>query len=241
MRTQPHRIAARLHRHHDARGTDLGAQAFERGADGGGMVGEVVVNGDALRLAEHFQAPLDAAEARQRRHHLRRHHAHRMGGGQRGQRVHHVVAAEQRPVHLAQFAALVQHREAAAVGSDQTRAPVEAGIKAEALHRGPAAHRQHLAQVRVLAVDDQPPAARHGPHQMMKLALDRGDVGEDVGVVVFEVVEDRHQRPVVHELAALVEERGVVLVGLDHKQRAARQGRPLMSFSLREKVARSAG
>ena len=34
MRAQPHRIAARLHRHHDARVADLRAQAGERGRDG---------------------------------------------------------------------------------------------------------------------------------------------------------------------------------------------------------------
>ena len=73
------------------------------------------------------------------------------------------------------------------------------------------------AQVRVLAIDDQPAAPRHGAHQVMELALDRGDVRKDVGVVVLEVVEDRDRRPVVDELAALVEERGVVFVGLDHE------------------------
>ena len=49
---------------------------------------------------------------------------------------------------------------------------------------------------------------------MVELALDGRDVGKDVRVVELEVVEDRHPRPVVDELAALVEERGVVLVRL---------------------------
>ncbi len=52
---------------------------------------------------------------------------------------------------------------------------------------------------------------------MVELALDRGHIREDIGVVVFQVVEDRHQRPVMHELAALVEKRGVVLVGFHHE------------------------
>ena len=38
-------------------------------------------------------------------------------------------------------------------------------------------------------------------------------------MVVFEVVEDAGARPVVDELGALVEERGVVLVGLDDEER----------------------
>ena len=53
----------------------------------------------------------------------------------------------------------------------------------------------------------------------MELRLDRCQVGKDVGMVELEVVEDRGAREVVDELAALVEERGVVLVGLDDKQR----------------------
>ena len=50
MRAQAHRIAARLHRHHDAGVADLRAQAGQRGRDRGRVVGEVVVDGDALRL-----------------------------------------------------------------------------------------------------------------------------------------------------------------------------------------------
>ena len=57
--------------------------------------------------------------------------------------------------------------------------------------------------------------ARHRAHEVMELPFDRGEVGEDVRVVELEVVEDRRARPVVHELRALVEERRVVLVGLD--------------------------
>src|SRR3546814_13387239 len=57
----------------------------------------------------------------------------------------------------------------------------------------------------------------------MELALDRGHVGEDVRVVVFEIVEDRDARTVVHELRALVEERGVVLVRFDHERLAPPQ------------------
>ena len=78
---------------------------------------------------------------------------------------------------------------------------------------------QHALQRLVAGVDDQPAARRHGAHQVMELALDRRQVVEDVGVVELEVVEDRGARPVVDELAALVEEGGVVLVGLDHERR----------------------
>ena len=86
---------------------------------------------------------------------------------------------------------------------------------------------EHALQRLVAGVDDQPAARRHGAHQVMELALDRREVVEDVGVVELEVVEDRGARPVVDELAALVEEGGVVLVGLDHeRRRPGRRGAP---------------
>ena len=47
-------------------------------------------------------------------------------------------------------------------------------------------------------------------------------VVEDVGVVELEVVEHRRARAVVHELAALVEEGGVVFVRLDDEGRTRR-------------------
>ena len=53
---------------------------------------------------------------------------------------------------------------------------------------------------------------------MVELRLDRGQVGKDVGVVELEIVEDRGARTVMHELGALVEERGVVLVGLEDEE-----------------------
>ncbi len=59
----------------------------------------------------------------------------------------------------------------------------------------------------------------------MKLPLDGGNVGIDIRVVVLEVVEDRGTGPVVHELRPLVEERGVVLVSLDHEERLAAEPR----------------
>ena len=60
---------------------------------------------------------------------------------------------------------------------------------------------------------------------MMELRLDGGEVGEDVGVVEFEIVEYRGARPVVDELGALVEKGGVVFVGLDDEERAVGEPR----------------
>ena len=70
-----------------------------------------------------------------------------MHGRERGQRVHHVVPAEQRPAHFADLASRVHHDEGAAVVGEQARAPVErAAAEAEGLDRRPAAHRQHFGR-----------------------------------------------------------------------------------------------
>jgi hypothetical protein len=66
-------------------------------------------------------------------------------------------------------------------------------------------------------VDDQP-AAGHGAHQVVELALDHREVVEDVRVVELQVVEHQGARAVVDELGALVEEGGVVLVRLHHEE-----------------------
>ena len=95
----------------------------------------------------------------------------------------------------------------------------------EALHLAPASARQHAPQALLATVHDQAAVTRHCAHQMMELRLDRGQVGKDVGMVVFEIVQDRRARTVVHEFRALVEERGVVFVGLDHEERAVGQPR----------------
>src|SRR5215470_1768418 len=60
---------------------------------------------------------------------------------------------------------------------------------------------------------------------MMELRLYRGEVREDVGVIVFEVVDDECPWPVVHELRAPIEIRSVVFVGFDDKKRRTAEAR----------------
>jgi hypothetical protein len=57
---------------------------------------------------------------------------------------------------------------------------------------------------------------------VVELPLDGGQVVEDVGVVELQVVQDGRARAVVDELAALVEEGGVVFVGFDHERAVGR-------------------
>ena len=86
---------------------------------------------------------------------------------------------------------------------------------ADPFHRGPASHREDLLDPAVSRPRDDPAAARHDAHDMMELALHVAQVVEDVRVIELQVVQHQGARAVVHELRALVEEGGVVLVGLD--------------------------
>ena len=97
--------------------------------------------------------------------------------------------------------------------------------RAEALQLAPTAALQHALQRFLARVDDDAAVRRHRAHEVMELRLDGGQVGEDVRVVELEVVQHGGARAVVHELAALVEEGGVVLVGFHDEVGAGAQAR----------------
>lgn len=89
----------------------------------------------------------------------------------------------------------------------------------------PAAHCQGLLQVDVVFRQDDAALARHDAHQVVELFLNGFQVVKNIRVVKLKVVEDQRARAVVHKLGALVEERAVILVGFDHKERAVSQTR----------------
>src|SRR3546814_7403812 len=59
---------------------------------------------------------------------------------------------------------------------------VPAGRHIERHALAPAPLFEHACEIVVMAVDDDPAAAGHGAHQMMKLTLDRRQIRNDVGV-----------------------------------------------------------
>src|SRR5512139_383743 len=217
-----HGVGARFQYGEDARLADLAAQAFDGGRDRGGVVGEVVVDGDAVHRAADFHAALDVLEAGQGIDRGGGGNAGVTRGSDRGERVHAVVLADQFPLHAALQRAVEEDVEAA-VGIRFAGGPARGGT--EALDRRPAAALEHAVEVGVGAVGDDEPVAGNGAHQVVELGLDGGEVGKDVGVVVLEVVEDDGTRTVVDELGALVEEGGVVFVGLDDEEGAVGQPR----------------
>jgi len=98
--------------------------------------------------------------------------------------------------------------------------------RAETRDFAPAAHREHALQALFTRVHDEPAARRHGAHQVMELALDRREGSSKMSAWSYSrLFSNRGARPVVHELAALVEERGVVFVGLDHERADAQSVR----------------
>ena len=216
-----HRIGARLDHRNQRSIADLLAQAIQGSGNRRRMVSEVVIDGHALHLGDLLHAPLHALEAGKPGNRHLRHHPHMAGGGHRGQGVGDVVLAGQRPLDHAQQGLIEVHLETRAVLAEQTRLPLAAG--ACGLHRCPAAHADHPRQrLFSLGMDNQA-IPRHGAYQVVELPLDGGQIGEDIRVVEFQVVEDGRARAVVDELAALVEEGAVVLVGLDHEERRAAQ------------------
>ena len=96
--------------------------------------------------------------------------------------------------------------------------PLGRTVAAEARDIAPAALRQDPGQAVFVGIDHHPTAGGHGTHQVMKLPLDGCQVVKNIGMVEFEVVEHGSARPVMHELAALVEESRVVLVRFDDEK-----------------------
>ena len=184
------------------------------------MVREIVEHRDAGHRPAQLEASPHAAEFPERLERRLFRHAGVAGGDEGRERILGIVPPEHAPGHRADPPLAVQQIElgvaALRLGHDP---PVRAHAlpRRETLDRSPAAHLQHLVEVGVRGVDDEPAVAGHRAQQEMELLLDRSHVGIDVRVVVLEVVQDRRARPVVDELRALVEEGGVVLVGLDHE------------------------
>ena len=94
----------------------------------------------------------------------------------------------------------------------------------DGLDGGPTPFVQHPVD-RLAATANNQPVSGNTSHQMMELGLDRGEVGENIRMVIFEVIDDRRFRAVMNKLGTLVEKGGVILICLDHKEVSATQPR----------------
>ena len=85
------------------------------------------------------------------------------------------------------------------------------------LHRRPTSHFDQRLQVLVSAIANDLSASRDHAQQLMELPKNCVHIRIDIGVVVFEIIENERARPVVNKLRPLIEKRGVIFIRLDNK------------------------
>ncbi len=133
------------------RAADTLAQTLNRGFDGGRVVGEVVVNGDAVCRAFDFHAAFDVFKRAQGFAGRLNADTGMTRGGDDGERVHAVVPAHQIPFDASGRFAVEQHVERA-VGIGFVNLP--AVFRAEFFHQRPAAFVQSILQALLPSVAD---------------------------------------------------------------------------------------
>ena len=90
---------------------DARAQSTQGRIDGGGVMRKIVVYRDLVDHAPDLHAPFDAPKLAQRLQRLCRCHTRLLCRGDRGQRIHHIVVAEEIPCEIPDRPALLAHRE----------------------------------------------------------------------------------------------------------------------------------
>src|SRR5260370_7540530 len=131
-----------------------------------------------------------------------------LGGGHDGQGVAHVEFADEVDVKFE--AGNLKLGRGGSVANIEGLHGV-AFAEAEAFDRA-MSHIEKRREVRVVPVRQQQAVAGHQPDEVFESGLDGFEIFKNVGVVEFEVVEDGRLGQVVDELAAFVEEGGVVFV-----------------------------
>ncbi len=110
-----HRVAAWLENRQDPGLAHLAAQAIDGGANGGGVVGKVVIDGDATSFkwdgAAHFHAAFDIFKRGQCLRRCGGAHAHMLGCGDGGQCVELVVQTADGPLHIGHRFSGLKHIE----------------------------------------------------------------------------------------------------------------------------------
>ncbi len=223
MYAHAHGVGAGFQQGDDASLPGVGPQSIQGSGDGGGVVGEVVIDGDAIDAGAHLHTPFHVAKPAQRLGRLPGRDARvaRRGDGRQG--VVRVVFPHQLPNHFALQGGVTADFESGAISAPVGDAPVCFLLCGKGLAGGPASLRQYLLHDFVGRGYQQQTVAGHRPHQVVKLLLDRRQVGKDVRVIEFDIVDDECPWAVVDEFGALVEEGGVVLVRLDDEERGVTQ------------------
>ena len=192
------------------------------------MVGKIVVDGHAVDGAAHFHSTPHALEAPECLDGRLCRDARVPRGGDGGDGVLDIVTSDRRPVDDTLQAAAVMNLETRSVasrGKNRVPSDVATAVQRKSFDRCPAAFCQGLVEVNIVALADDAAVARHHAQQLMELPLNGRYVGIDIGVIVFEIVQNHGPRSVMHELGTLIEEGGVVFVGFDDEVHAGAHSR----------------
>src|SRR5690554_1143302 len=87
----------------------------------------------------------------------------------------------------------------------------------EGLHGRPATATYNAVERGVVVRPDDGTRGGYRAQQVMELRLDGRQVRKDIGVIVFQVVQNGRSRAIVNKFRALIEECSVVFIGLDDK------------------------
>src|SRR5882672_4846406 len=98
--------------------------------------------------------------------------------------------------------------------------------EAEPLH-GTVRNIEKRGEVPIVAIAKKEAVARNEPDEMFEGGFDGFEVGEDVGVVELEIVDEGDLGEVMDEFAAFVEESGVVFVALNDEPFTVRKASAL--------------
>src|SRR6185437_13953560 len=201
-----------------------GAQSLDGFGDGGGVVGEIVNDGDAVHFGLHFQAALHALERFQGLSNLRFGDAVSNGHGRGSSSVENVVLSGKRKIEVSPVAAFAQDRPVSALTFElQVGGLPGAVVRAIALNWAKG-FGHALAHIGVAFVGDDAAAARHQVDQALEGGLHRVQVLVNVCVIELNGSEDDGIGKVVQELGTLVKKGGVVLVPLDDEVAAVAEG-----------------
>ncbi len=186
-------------------------------AHGRRVVGEVVVDHDAIGRGHQFLALAHALESGQAPLNGRERDAQAEEDSHGGQDVVDVVVPHQWAIDLAQDARGAADFEGGAALGVQRRvqgAQLHPTADAKTAH-GTRGLARDLAHQGILEVGPDGAVLGHGAHQLLEDGADFLDGGIDVGVIVLDVVDHQDTGLVVPELRHLVEEGRVVLIALD--------------------------
>src|SRR5882672_1138876 len=174
---------------------------------------EVIPDCDTCNLAPQLHAAPDTPEARERLDGPRRIDTGGLRRCDGRERIVEVVLALKLQAQRSNRSALVEYFKRA----PPYHACVPATFHAKAFHCAPAAASKDTVDRRIGAIYYQFSGSRYRSDEMMKLGLNRCKIGEDVGMIELDVVQNGNSGPIMDHLGTFIEESRIVFIGFDHE------------------------